>query len=220
MLFNIFCSICSCSLEKQQSKQLRSQQKFGIIAAVSQNHVIGVNGKIPWNLPEDTSYYREVTRGKVVITGRVSFEETCDQSHLSHARWTVLISRTSHCRGEDTLGGKIKVCRSFDEAIDIANDLAITDGRDCSEDIDCWIVGGERVFEEAFRHPALHELRLTRIKVYVDDHQQGPVAKFPATYRWDYRFKEINKWEGTESGTAVQGDLRYSFHVYQCFRPR
>jgi len=182
--------------------------------------VIGVNGRIPWNIPEDTSYFRDVTRGKVVITGRVSFEETSDQSHLSHARWTVLISRTSHDRLKENVGSKIKLCRSFDEAIDIAYDLAIADGRNGSEDIDCWIVGGEHVFEEAFRHRSIHELRLTRINANIDKHQQGAAAKFPATYRWDYRFKEINQWEGTESGTTIPCDLRYSFHVYQCFRPR
>lgn len=179
-----------------------------------------MNGSLPWNIPEDTSYFREITRDKVVVTGRVSFEETCDQSHLSHSRWKILISNTVGNEWKENSGSRTKVCTSFDEAMDIAYQLAITDGRNDTEDIDCWIVGGERLFEEAFRHPSIHELRLTRVKVNIDEQHHQTIAKFPATYRWDYRFKEIEQREGNESETEIPRGLRYSFHVYQCFRPR
>lgn len=200
-------------------KTLKSPKRIGVIAAVSQNHVIGRNGKLPWDIPEDIRYFREVTKDKVVVTGRVSFEDTDDQSHLSQTRWNILISNSVNPDSKKLLGNKTKVARSFDEAMDIARHLASLDSRDDTNNIDCWVVGGERIFEEALRHPAIHELRLTRADIHVDERHET-IAKFPAKYRWDYRFKEIRQWEGEESGSDNSGRLRYLFHIYQCFRQR
>lgn len=41
-----------------------------IIAAVSENNVIGNNGKIPWNIPEDLQHFRELTLDYPVVMGR------------------------------------------------------------------------------------------------------------------------------------------------------
>ena len=47
---------------------------IGIIAAVSQNGVIGIDGRIPWHYPDDFKYFKNVTRDSVVIMGRKTFE--------------------------------------------------------------------------------------------------------------------------------------------------
>lgn len=44
------------------------------IAAMTQDHVIGNNGKIPWAIPEELSYFRKMTDGATVIVGRKTFE--------------------------------------------------------------------------------------------------------------------------------------------------
>lgn len=48
--------------------------KISIIVAISANNVIGINGGLPWHLPEDLKRFREVTMGKPIIMGRVTFE--------------------------------------------------------------------------------------------------------------------------------------------------
>jgi dihydrofolate reductase len=40
------------------------------IAAISENLVIGKDGKLPWSLPEDLKWFRTVTMGHVVCFGR------------------------------------------------------------------------------------------------------------------------------------------------------
>ncbi len=41
---------------------------------MSLNRVIGVDGKIPWHLPEDFKWFKQQTIGKVVLMGRKTFE--------------------------------------------------------------------------------------------------------------------------------------------------
>lgn len=47
---------------------------ISIIAAVSENGVIGSKGRIPWSIPEDMAYFRRVTMGGAVIMGRRTYE--------------------------------------------------------------------------------------------------------------------------------------------------
>lgn len=47
---------------------------FSLIAAVADNNCIGVNNKIPWNIPEDFKYFKEKTLGKTCLMGQATFE--------------------------------------------------------------------------------------------------------------------------------------------------
>ena len=47
---------------------------FKAIAAMSLNRAIGAGNKIPWHLPEDFKWFKQLTSGNVVIMGRKTFE--------------------------------------------------------------------------------------------------------------------------------------------------
>jgi dihydrofolate reductase len=47
---------------------------FHAIAAMSENRVIGNQGKIPWHLPEDFRWFKHKTMGGTLIMGRKTFE--------------------------------------------------------------------------------------------------------------------------------------------------
>lgn len=47
---------------------------FKAIAATSENRVIGAGNKIPWHLPEDFKWFKQLTTGNVVVMGRKTFE--------------------------------------------------------------------------------------------------------------------------------------------------
>src|SRR2546428_11175605 len=44
------------------------------IAAMSENHVIGRGKQIPWHLPEDFKWFKNMTTGQVIVMGRKTFE--------------------------------------------------------------------------------------------------------------------------------------------------
>ena len=49
-------------------------KRLKAIAAMSENRVIGRDGKIPWHLPDDFKWFRKTTIGQAVLMGRKTFE--------------------------------------------------------------------------------------------------------------------------------------------------
>src|SRR5215210_2954243 len=47
---------------------------FKAIAAMSENRVIGLNNRIPWHLPEDFKWFKQMTTGQIVVMGRKTFD--------------------------------------------------------------------------------------------------------------------------------------------------
>lgn len=46
---------------------------FQAIAAMSLNRVIGRGSQIPWHLPEDFRWFKQMTTGQVIVMGRKTF---------------------------------------------------------------------------------------------------------------------------------------------------
>ena len=47
---------------------------ISLIAAVSENYVLGKDNKLPWHLPADFAWFKSRTIGKPVILGRKTFD--------------------------------------------------------------------------------------------------------------------------------------------------
>ncbi|MFZ1290626.1 MAG: dihydrofolate reductase [Melioribacteraceae bacterium] len=52
----------------------KTELKKIIIAAVSQNGIIGNNGKIPWSIKQELEHFKNTTLNSAVIFGRKTFE--------------------------------------------------------------------------------------------------------------------------------------------------
>ena len=46
---------------------------INLIWAMDKNHLIGIGDKIPWHIKEDLLYYKEKTKGQVVLMGDVTY---------------------------------------------------------------------------------------------------------------------------------------------------
>ena len=64
---------------------------FKAIAAMSLNRVIGAGNKIPWHLPEDLKWFKQLTTGNVVVMGRKTFESI---GRPLPNRETIILSRS------------------------------------------------------------------------------------------------------------------------------
>jgi len=69
-----------------------------MIAAMAANRVIGREGKIPWDLPEDRERFRTLTMGHILVMGRRTWEEI---GHPLPERITYLVSSTLHVQQEN-----------------------------------------------------------------------------------------------------------------------
>lgn len=47
---------------------------ISLIAAMTPERVIGLNGKLPWNVPEDLKHFKTLTTGHAVLMGRKTFD--------------------------------------------------------------------------------------------------------------------------------------------------
>jgi dihydrofolate reductase len=129
--------------------------RFGIVAAMSKNRVIGVDGAIPWKSPEDRKIFKRLTKDSVLIIGRRTFEEQSDQKHIDHTRQCIVVSKTIDIGDLNDGSARLQVARSLDEALTLAK--TVVDAMktpDGSDELKCWIAGGERIYEEALRHPS------------------------------------------------------------------
>lgn len=48
--------------------------KFIAIAALGKNREIGLNGKLPWSIPEEYEHFKKTVKGQHVLIGRKNFE--------------------------------------------------------------------------------------------------------------------------------------------------
>jgi dihydrofolate reductase len=114
---------------------------FTAIAAMSLNRVIGAGNQIPWHLPEDFKWFKQVTMGHVLVMGRKTFESI---GRPLPGRETIVLSRSgwSHPGGRTVAG--------LDE---VAPLLA---GRRA------FIAGGAEIYRQAL--PLCEDLYLTLVK--------------------------------------------------------
>ncbi len=170
---------------------------FGIVAAMTKNQVIGVNGSLPWkNLTQDKNHFINLTRNKVLIVGRKTFAlEDPSLSHVRHARACIVVSGTMNqedlisirnANNSTNIETKLLLARSFDEALELANAekhkriiKSETDEHVDNEMIDCWVAGGEAIYRDALHHSDAVEVQLTHVDMVIDNNQFRDIAYFP-----------------------------------------
>jgi len=117
---------------------------FTAIVATAENRAIGMNGKIPWHLPEDLQFFKDTTSGHAMIMGRKTWQSI---GRALPNRTSIILSRTLN---PAKAPGAI-VARNLDEAID-----AVPYGKKA------FIIGGEEIYRLAW--PDTKELIISHVK--------------------------------------------------------
>lgn len=123
--------------------------KIAMIAAVAENNAIGINNKMPWYLPGDLRYFRRITMGKPVIMGRKTFDSL---RRPLPGRTNIVITRNSSWQHEG-----VKVVHNMDDAIALAEDIALINGNE-----EIMVIGGEQIYRMALEKA--DRLYLTRVQ--------------------------------------------------------
>lgn len=139
--------------------------KISIIAAFNPQFIIGINGKIPWHIPEDLKRFKQLTMGKPIIMGRKTWESL--GSKPLPGRLNVVVS--SSIAISSSLSG-IMVTDSLAAAIDFL--------RLGGQDDEVFIIGGERLYAEAL--PLVDSMYLTVVRKDIPEVSDADeVAYFP-----------------------------------------
>jgi len=110
--------------------------RTAIIVARANNGVIGVDNQLPWHLPSDLKYFKQVTMGKPVVMGRKTFESI---GRPLPGRTNVVITRNA-----DWSAPGVRVVGSLADALKLATAQADLDGAD-----EVVVIGGATLYREA-----------------------------------------------------------------------
>lgn len=127
-----------------------------IIAAVSENNVIGLKGGIPWHIGEDLKRFKKLTIGHTIVMGRKTYE-SLPNGPLKGRKNIVLSKRLEY----DPEAEGVLVCGSLNEALIHSR---------YEEKV--FIIGGEEIYKDALDYVDFLELTV------VDGEYEGD-AFFP-----------------------------------------
>ena len=117
---------------------------ISLMAAMSQNRVIGRDQKLPWHLPQDLKRFNAMTKGHVVGMGRKTFESI---GKVLPQRTNIIITRQKNYKVEGGI-----VVDSLEKAL--------APYRDTDEEI--FILGGGEIFSQTINQA--DRIYLTEIK--------------------------------------------------------
>lgn len=213
----------------QSVSALEPIHKFGIVAAMSTNHVIGVNGSLPWKLPEERRIFENLTKNKILIIGRRTFEEEeGDLSHVRHCIHCIVVSRSLNKVGwndcvydpKQAPNTTIHLASSFTEAVGMARELEKelkSKGRNVhqsSNDISCWVAGGQTIYKEALVHSSASQLHLSVVDIDIQPKDESETAFFPAKEAWEKLFEERKTERHACFTDGADKVPTFTYHVY------
>jgi dihydrofolate reductase len=133
-----------------------------LVAAVAANGIIGVDGRLPWRLPEDLKHFKRITLGHPVIMGRKTWDSLGGKA--LPGRENIVVTRQA---GYEAPGAS--VANSLEAALAL-----------CAGEPVAFVIGGEGLFRESL--PIAAGLVLTEIqRDYAGD------ARFPEYDRSRWR---------------------------------
>jgi len=127
-----------------------------LIYAKSRNGVIGKDGQLPWELPEDLAHFKRSTLGCPVIMGRRTWESLPQRQRPLPGRRNVIVSRTML---QAPVGAEL--ARSLEEAVRLVAPAS-----------PAWVIGGAQLFTEAL--PLAGAAVVTEIDCHVDGDTFAP----------------------------------------------
>jgi dihydrofolate reductase len=126
--------------------------KVSLIAALSENRVIGADGDLPWRLPDDMKRFMLMTRGHCVVMGRKTFD-SMDRKPLPR-RTNIVLSRAG---GLDSDASDLHVVSNLEAAFSIAT---------AQQEEETFVIGGEAIYALALARADC--LYLTRVHARVE----------------------------------------------------
>ena len=141
-----------------------------LVAAVARDGVIGRNGTVPWHLPEDMRFFRDLTTGHPVVMGRRTWDSLPDRFRPLPDRRNIVVTRnpTWHADGAERAG-------SLEEALQLAG---------VGPDERVFVIGGGEIYRAALAYA--DELVLTEIDLEIAGDAtfpEWPQDEFPEVQR-------------------------------------
>lgn len=119
---------------------------ISLVAAMAHNRVIGKDNQMPWHLPSELKYFKEITLGKPIIMGRHTFASI---GRPLPGRHNIVLTSAAQ------IDADVSVAHSIDQALRLAGDVD-----------EVMVIGGGDIYRQFL--PMATRLYLTEIDLKVD----------------------------------------------------
>jgi dihydrofolate reductase len=157
-----------------------------LVAAVAHGGVIGRDGTVPWHLPEDMAFFRELTTGHPVVMGRRTWDSLPDRFRPLPGRRNIIVTRNPSWEAEGA-----ERAGSLEQALRLAG---------APEEL-VFVIGGAEIYQAALPHA--DELVLTEVELDV-----GGDTLFPAWSHGDFA-------EAAREPHVAGDGTRFAFVTYR-----
>lgn len=150
-----------------------------IVAAVSENSVIGKDGSIPWHYSEDMKHFRSLTIGHPVVMGSNTYRSLPSDYRPLPGRTNIVLTRSQLDAAES-----VKQANSLEEAWQLAREAGGGDK--------VFVIGGASVYRQVL--PDADRMVMTEVHQEVDG---------------DTFFPDWNREDWTEVDRDDRGELSF-----------
>lgn len=131
---------------------------ISLIAAIGKNNVIGVDGDLPWHLPDDMKFFSRTTKGHHVLMGRKNYDSIPEKYRPLPGRPNIVVTRNPSFEAP-----KVDVVTSIEDGIALA--------RERGEE-ELFIIGGGEIYKQTI--DLADRLYITHVAAEIEGHAFFP----------------------------------------------
>ncbi|KAF4361890.1 hypothetical protein G4B88_009262 [Cannabis sativa] len=182
--------------------QLNPQRTYQVVVASTRDMGIGKDGKLPWRLPSDLKFFKDITtatsdpgKKNAVLMGRKTWESIPIEHRPLPGRLNVVLTRSGSF--DIATAENVVSCGSMTSALEL---LAASPY--CLSIEKVFVIGGGQVLREALNSSSCDAIHITDIETNIECDTFIPAIDSSAFQPWYSSFP------------AVENNIRYSFTTY------
>ncbi|KAL1833765.1 hypothetical protein ACET3Z_003416 [Daucus carota] len=178
------------------------QRTYQVVVAATQNMGIGKDGKLPWRLPSDMKFFKDVTmttsdplKRNAVIMGRKTWESIPIQHRPLPGRLNVVLTRSGSF--DIATVENVVICGSMISALEL-----LAGSPYCVSVEKVFVIGGGQIYREALNAPGCDAVHITEIEEHIECDTFIPLLDESVFQPWYSSFP------------LVENKIRYCFTTY------
>lgn len=136
---------------------------ISLVVAMAADRVIGKDNAMPWHLPSELKYFKDITMGKPMVMGRRTYESI---GRPLPGRHNIVLTRQNV-----ELPPEVSVVRSIEEALQTAGNVD-----------EVMVIGGGEIYRQFL--PLATRLYITQIDLHVEGDTRFPEYESPNQAKW------------------------------------
>ncbi|XP_039052875.1 bifunctional dihydrofolate reductase-thymidylate synthase-like [Hibiscus syriacus] len=194
-----FSAVSGDNLRSQSKSSLRNYQ---VVVAATREMGIGKDGKLPWRLPSDLKFFKELTvttsdpeKKNAVVMGRKTWESIPLENRPLPGRLNVILTRSQS--PDITTGENVVIRGSIPSTLELLAEVPY-----CFSIERVFVIGGGQIFRETLHAPGCEAIHITEIETNFECDTFIPSIELSCFQPW------------YSSTPLVENDVRFSFATY------